>query len=259
MPDCFILKRLKKTLIATINRPKQLNAINKKLLEEVEHFIEIVEMDKSISCVIIVNSGEKAFSIGADTKERQLMNEKDLLNRAAYLRSILTKLENLPIPIIAAINGIVVGEGLELALAADFRICSTLSSFSFSELDMGIIPAGGTIKRLSELVGISKSMELLFILKKISSKEAYKIGLVNKIVEDRHPLDDSIFWANRISECAPIALKETKKLIRSLYAINLETFLTLENEAYKRCVYSKDRLEGFKAFLEKREPIYEGK
>lgn len=171
--------RQKSVVIATLNRPEKLNALNKEVFDDLERLVDVLETDSSARVLILTGSGDKAFCVGADLKERNGMNEKDILVRLDFVRRLYSKLENLPMPVIAAVNGMALGGGTELALACDLRIASDLAVFGLPEVDLAIIPGTGGTQRLPRLVGQAKALELVLMAKRIQAYEALKIGLVN--------------------------------------------------------------------------------
>jgi len=245
-------------VIATLNRPERLNALNKDLFDDLKHLVDVLETDKTSKALILTGSGEKAFCVGADLKERQGMNEKDILLRLEFVKQLYLRLERLPIPAIAAINGIALGGGLELALACDLRVAAESATLGLPEVELAIIPGSGGTQRLSRVVGMSRALELILLAKRLTGSEALYYGLVNTVVSSSQCLAQAISWASKISESGPIAVRQAKMAIRLGSEKSLEQGLNLEIETYKQCLYSKDRLEGLKAFVEKRKPVYRG-
>lgn len=245
-------------VILTLNRPDKLNALNKDIFDELKSFLDILETDKTARALVITGSGEKAFCVGADLKERQGMNEKDILLRFELVRSLYRRLERLPYGVIAAINGMALGGGLELALTCDLRIASENSVLGLPELELAIIPGNGGTQRLPRVVGMARALELLFLSKKLSAREAFHIGLVHETCLPGQAMTHALEWANKLVNVAPLAVKQAKMAVRQGIEKNLDEGLQIELESYKACLYSKDRLEGLKAFAEKRKPVYKG-
>ena len=245
-------------LLVTLNRPGQLNALNKDLFEELQRLVDVLETDKTVRAMILTGSGEKAFCVGADLKERQGMNEKDVLVRMDFVHKLYTRLENLPFPVIAAINGIALGGGLELALACDFRVCAENATLGFPEVELAIIPGNGGTQRLARLIGMAKALELVLLAKRLTATEAAHYGLVTKTVPIGQAVSEAKVWAAKLMEAGPLAVKQAKAAIRGGLERPLVQGLQWELERYKDTLYSKDRLEGLKAFAEKRKPSYTG-
>lgn len=243
---------------ATLNRPGQLNAINKEILEALKSLVDVLETDRSVRVLVITGSGEKAFCVGADLKERQGMNEKDILLRMDSVHKLYLRIERLPIPVIAALNGLALGGGLELALTADLRIADAHATFGFPEVELGIIPGNGGTQRLTRIVGIAKALELILLSERVTATEAKACGLVQTVVEAGKLREGLDLWISKLLEVGPVALRQAKLAIRRGIDRSLEEGLAVEVEAYKDVLYSKDRFEGLRAFLEKRKPVYRG-
>jgi enoyl-CoA hydratase/carnithine racemase len=244
--------------IVTLNRPDKLNAVNKEFFDELKRLLDVLETDKTVRAVVITGSGDKAFCVGADLKERQGMNEKDVLVRLEMVRGLYLRLQRLPMPVIAAINGIALGGGLELALACDLRVAVENASIGLPEVELAIIPGNGGTQRLSRIVGLAKAMELVLLGRKLTAAEAMTIGLVNMVVPNGQALTQALVWAHKIQDSGPIAIRAAKAAVLMGSDKRLEDGLTFEIESYKACLYSKDRMEGLKAFAEKRKAIYKG-
>lgn len=240
----------------TLNRPDKLNALNKDLYDDLKTALDLIQTDPSVRAVIVTGAGEKAFSVGADLKERQGMNEKDILLRFEFVRTLYQKLEFLNVPTIAAINGIALGGGLELALACDIRIASAAASLGFPEAELAIIPGNGGTQRLSRLIGASKAMELILTARRLSALEASILGIVNQVAPDA--MTAAKVLATRMMEMGPLSLRQGKLAIKKGAEMPLNEALKFEVDCYKKCLYSKDRTEGLKAFNEKRKAEYRG-
>ncbi len=245
-------------IVATINRADKMNALNKDFFDELKRLVDVLETDKTARALIFTGAGEKAFCVGADLKERQGMNEKDVMLRLEFVRNLYLRLERIPVPTIAAINGSALGGGLELALCCDLRVASDNATLGFPEVDLAIIPGNGGTQRLSRVVGLSKALELVLLAKRLTAAEALNHGLVNVVVPTGQAVVQAMTWATKISEAGPIAIRQAKAAVRLGYERILEEGLTLELELYKACLYSKDRLEGLKAFSEKRKAAFRG-
>lgn len=254
----LLTKREGGALIATLNRPGPLNALNKDLFEDIQRLVDVLDTDKTVRALILTGSGEKSFCVGADLKERQGMNEKDILVRLDSVHKLYSRLENLPFVVIAAINGMAFGGGLELALACDFRICAEDAALGFPEVELAIIPGNGGTQRLARVVGLAKALELVLLAKRLTATEAFQYGVVTKVVPPGQSVAEAKVWANRIMEMGPVAIRQAKAAIRGGLERPLDQGLQWELERYKECLYSKDRLEGLKAFAEKRKPVYGG-
>jgi enoyl-CoA hydratase/carnithine racemase len=247
-----------KIAILTLNRPEIMNALNFPLLKELNHFVTEANFDKGIRVIIITGAGEKAFCAGADLKERREMTPEEVKRYIFTIRTTFTAVEYLPKPVIAAVNGVALGGGTELALACDMRIASKNATMGLTETSLAIIPGAGGTQRLARAVGNGKAKEMIFLAKRISADEAYEIGLVNKVVEPEKLMDEAISWAEKICENGPIALEQAKMAINYGTETDIFTGLAFETQCYNVLIPTKDRLEGLQAFKEKRKPQYKG-
>jgi len=174
------------------------------------------------------------------------------------IRETFTMIEHLPQPVIAAINGIALGGGTELALACDLRIMAENAAMGLTETSLGIIPGAGGTQRLPRIVGKGVAKDLIFSARRVGAEEALRIGLVNRVSVQSELLDQAISWANEIAQNAPIALAQAKWAINQGMEVNLAAGLELESMAYQVLIPTKDRIEGLQAFAEKRKPNYIG-
>jgi enoyl-CoA hydratase len=242
----------------TINRPDQLNCFDLETLTQLAEVIEEIKFNKDIRVVIITGAGEKSFSTGADLRERRTLSEKEVRRNVNLIRDVFSKIEELPQPTIAAINGYAFGGGLELALACDLRIAVKEAVMGLTEVSLGIIPGAGGTQRLSRLIGISKAKELIFTARKISADVASEFGIVNKVVERKQLHTSSVELAAEIINNAPLAVTQAKFAIHYGSNVDLKTGLAIESKAYEVIIPTKDRLEALEAFKEKRAPIFKG-
>lgn len=241
-----------------LNRPKAANALSINMLKELQEAFELAKYDQNIRCIVITGAGKKAFCAGADLKERSEMDAIQVKKTVSLIRETINELEALPQPVIAAINGAAFGGGLELALACDIRVASRTAKLGLTETSLGIIPGAGGTQRLPQLIGIGKAKELIFTARKIAAEEALQIGLVEYVEEPEHVGRKAIEIAREIAQNAPIAITQAKKAINEGYLADLPTGLSIERAAYEMTIPTKDRLEGLKAFKEKRRPNYIG-
>lgn len=244
--------------IVTINRPEQLNCFDYEALSQLDEIIEGLKLTIDIRAVIITGAGEKAFSTGADLKERGTLSENEVRRNVAMIRDVFTKVEELPQPTIAAINGFALGGGFELALVCDFRIAVKEALIGLTEVSMGIIPGAGGTQRLSRLIGTSKAKELILTARKIDAFQAFQLGIVNKVVERRQLLDTAIELAEEMMKNAPLAVIQAKYAINYGSNVDINTGLAIESKAYEVIIPTKDRVEALEAFKEKRLPNFKG-
>lgn len=260
MGSSLQVKREGGVVTATLNRPEKLNALNRDIFDDLSSLLDVLEADKSARLLILTGSGEKAFCVSADLKERQGMGEKAILSRFTQVHRLYRRLENFHLPVIAAMNGIALGGGFELALACDLRVLSKTATVGFPEVDLAIIPGNGGTQRTSRLVGVAKALELILLAKRLTAEEAHEMGLVHELAASSYEvMDVAREWAEKMMKAGPIALRQAKRAIRLGSEQKLVDALETETEAYKACLFSEDRLEGLNAFREKRTPMYQGK
>jgi len=242
--------------VIAINRPQSLNALNCALLEELDSLCALIAKDITIRAVIITGMGDKAFIAGADIVEMRELSALEGREFAKKGQMVLSKIENLPQPVIAAINGFALGGGCELAMACDIRIAAETAKFGQPEVTLGITAGFGGTQRLTRLVGKGLAKELLFTGDMIDASEAYRIGLVNKVVAQHVLMDTVKALASKIASRAPIAVKLSKAAINTGVNMDLESAVAYEAETFGICFASHDQKEGMAAFLEKRKPIF---
>ncbi|WP_018130355.1 enoyl-CoA hydratase [Effusibacillus pohliae] len=242
----------------TLNRPEAANALSLQMLYELHEAIHEIKFDRSVRCVILTGAGEKAFCAGADLKERAGMDPVQVRKTVALIRDNINDLEALPQPVIAAVNGVAFGGGTELALACDIRVAADQAKFGLTETSLGIIPGAGGTQRLPRLIGKGRAKELIFTARRIDAQEALAIGLVEYVTPRESLLDKALEIAGQIVRNAPIAVAQAKFAIDKGFDVDLQTGLAIEMNAYEVTIPTKDRLEGLRAFQEKRPPVYRG-
>ncbi|MDL2307209.1 enoyl-CoA hydratase/isomerase family protein [Desulfovibrio sp. OttesenSCG-928-C06] len=241
------------TGILTINRPKALNALNSSVVAEFSEFLD--QLAKSeIRCLIVTGAGEKAFVAGADVAEMQGLSQSEAADFSDRGNEVMEKLEGLPVPVIAAVNGFALGGGCEIALSCDIRIASENASFSFPEAGLGIIPGYGGLQRMSRLVGIGKAKELAYTANRIKAAEALAIGLVNRVVPAESLMDSCLELAASIAANAPFSVKAIKKIINESIGLPLLETYRLERRLFADCFNTQDQKMAMAAFTEKRKP-----
>ena len=245
--------------VLTLNRPEVMNSFNFALLLALKKQIDALRSNASIRVIIITGSGPKAFCAGADLKERTALDELQVKDFIFTIRNLFTDIEFLNKPVIAAVNGIALGGGTELALACDIRIAAASASMGLTETRLAIIPGAGGTQRLPRLIGRGKAKELIFTGRRVDAREALQIGLVNQVCEQDALLDECRKMAAMICETGPIAIEQAKYAINYGLETDLHTGLGIESNAYWVTIPSQDRLEGLAAFQEKRKPVYKGK
>jgi enoyl-CoA hydratase/carnithine racemase len=246
-------------LTLTLNRPDVMNSLNFHLLHALGDQIEAVRFRSDIRVVLITGNGQKAFCAGADLKERATLKPEQVKEFIFTIRNLFTSIEQLNKPVIAAVNGIALGGGTELALASDIRIASSNATMGLTETRLAIIPGAGGTQRLPRLVGKGKAKELIFTGKRVDAQEALEIGLVNKVCDPKDLLDECKKMAAMICETGPVAIEQAKYAINHGMETDMHTGLAIESNAYWVCIPTEDRLEGLAAFKEKRKPVYKGR
>ncbi|MCU0586685.1 MAG: enoyl-CoA hydratase-related protein [Syntrophobacteraceae bacterium] len=251
-------ERLDQVALLTLNRPEAMNSFNFGMLRALKEKVEAIHFDNEVRVVIITGAG-KAFCAGADLKERATLSEQQVREFIYTIRNLFTFIENMSKPVIAAVNGIALGGGTELALGCDLRIVSTAASMGLTETRLAIIPGAGGTQRLPRLVGRGKAKELIFTGRRVEAPEALEIGLANKICPPEALLDECRAMAAMIRETGPIAIQQAKYAINNGLETDIGTGLAIESNAYWTLIPTEDRLEGLAAFREKRKPVYRGK
>jgi len=245
--------------IVTLNRPKALNALNYEMLQELSALLDCIAQDETIKAVIITGSGEKAFVAGADITEMLPLSAIEGRTWAKFGQAVFNKIENLPQPVIAAINGFALGGGCELAMACDLRIASDKAKFGQPEVGLGIIPGFAGTQRLPRLVGKGRAKELLFTGDIIDVQEAYRIGLVNKVTAVEELMTAAQDTAQKIMSRAQVAVRLCKAAVNEGMDMDLESGIAYEAEAFGLCFSTGDQKEGMNAFVEKRKAAFLGK
>ena len=247
------------TRILTLNRPEVMNSFNFAMLRELGAKVESLQWDPEVRVIVITGAGDKAFCAGADLKERATLPEDQVRRFIFTIRNLFTFIESMNKPVIAAVNGIALGGGTELALACDIRIVSESATMGLTETRLAIIPGAGGTQRLPRIVGRGKAKELIFTGRRVDAKEALEIGLANKVAPAGSLIDGSLAMAAMICEAGPIAIGQAKYAVNHGLEVDLHSGLAIESNAYWVTIPTEDRLEGLTAFREKRKPVYKGK
>lgn len=242
-----------------LNRPEKLNAFSKELchnfLEALDQ-IEAAIKENKIRILFLSSQTPKAFCAGADLKERALMSDSEVRSQLSIQRQMMDRVEALPVPTVALIQGVAFGGGLELALACDFRVATEDAQMGLTELRLAIIPGSGGTQRLSRLIGFAKAKEMILLSKRVGASEALAMGLVNEVTKN---IDESRqSFAEQVLATGPIAQNAAKRAILGGFNMDLVQALDHEQKCYEMVLKSKDRVEGLEAFLAKRSPQYQG-
>jgi enoyl-CoA hydratase len=245
--------------IVTIDRPKVLNALNHETVGELHECFDNIKSDNSVRCVIVTGGGEKAFVAGADIAE---LAQLDVISGRALCdrgQALLFKIENLPQPVIAAVNGFALGGGCELAMACDIRLASENAKIGQPEVNLGIIPGYGGTQRLPRLVGLGKAKQLILTGDPVTAAEAHRIGLVDEVCPQADLMTKAKEMAQKISSKAPLALRAAKESANMALSVDTETGCRHEASLFANLCATADKNEGTNAFLEKRKADFRGK
>lgn len=245
-----------------LNRPAAKNAISKNLLKEMKEAVDGIRHDSSVRVLLLRSLVPGVFCAGADLKERAKMKPEEVGPFVTKARSLISDLENLPMPVIVALDGAALGGGLEMALACDLRVAADTTKMGLVETKLAIIPGAGGTQRLPRIVGAAKAKELIFTAAIINGKEGEDIGLVNYVVPQNETRDAaylrSLELAQKIIPNGPVGVKMAKVAISRGVEVDLTTGLSIEEACYAQVIPTKDRIEGLTAFKEKRTPNYKG-
>ncbi|MCR4654244.1 MAG: enoyl-CoA hydratase/isomerase family protein [Eubacterium sp.] len=238
--------------IATIDRPKALNALNSEVLDDLEKVIDGIDLD-AVRCLILTGAGEKSFVAGADIGQMSTLTKAEAEAFGKKGNDIFRKLETLPIPVIAAINGFALGGGCEISMSCDFRICSDNAIFGQPEVGLGITPGFGGTQRLARLIGPGMAKQLIYTARNINAEEAYRIGLVNQVTTLEELLPTAKKLASVIAGNAPIAVRACKKAINEGLEQGMDDAIVTEEKLFGSCFESYDQTEGMANFLRKKD------
>ena len=243
----------------TINRPEALNALSSQVLADLNEVLDQVEKSEEIRVVIVTGAGEKAFVAGADIKEMDLMSPIQAFEYMTFANDTFTRLSDLRQPTIAVINGYALGGGMELALSTDIRIGFEKTVVGFPEVGLGIIPGFAGTQRMSRLIGTSRAKELIITARTVKGQEAYDLGILNKLVPAEELLSSAEELAAAIMKNAPLAVEKAKHVIQVGAELPLKNAIRLETEAEALLFSTEDKLEGMRAFVEKRKAVFNRK
>jgi enoyl-CoA hydratase len=247
-------------LVVTLNRPDRSNALNTQMGSEIlELFSGFYVDQEDLRCVILTGAGSKSFCAGGDLKQRNEMSDESWRHQHAIFEQKTLAMMDCPIAIVAAVNGAAYGGGLEMALSADFIYAAKSARFAQTETRLGIMPGAGGTQNLPRACGVRRAKEIILTAEPFTAQEAFEWGIVNKLCDDERLMEEAMATARKIAANAPIALRQAKKSIGMATQLDLKTGYAFEIEAYNRLVPTEDRLEGVRAFNEKRKPDFKGK
>jgi methylglutaconyl-CoA hydratase len=245
--------------VLIIDRADRRNALSRETLYALGRLGKELVDDPAIRAIVVTGAGDKAFCAGADLKERQGMSPDDVRKQVGLYRTELAVLDHSPKPVVAALNGVALGGGLELALICDLRVAAPHAEFALPETTLGIIPGAGGTQRLPRLIGEARAKQMILLGRRFGVAEALSWGLINRISPlDTPVLEDTIAWLEPVSNGAPIAQRAALEAIDASYEVSLERGLELERVYYDETLRSEDRLEALRAFAEKRRPTFRG-
>jgi len=242
----------------TINRPKQMNALNPEVLNQLEQALDRVEKDKDAKVILITGAGEKAFVAGADIAEMSKMTPLEAKEFSKLGQKVFRKIEQIKKPVIAVVNGYALGGGLELAISCDYILASENAQLGQPEVGLGIFPGFGGTQRLVRILGKLRAKELVFFGERITAQKAYEMGLVNEIVPQDKLMERAKELAKKLMEKGLIAIGLVKTAIERGADLDLDSARLIEQTLFGLCFDTHDQKEGMSAFLEKRKPQFKG-
>ena len=257
--NTIIFKHEADIATVTFNRPKALNALSSELLKEFSQVLDNLASNDAVRVLILTGSGDKAFVAGADITELATFDALQAKLFAKAGHDVLGRLQTLPIPVIAAVNGFALGGGSEVALACDFIYASENAMFGLPEIKLGLIPGFGGTQRLTRLIGKNMAKEMIFTGRMVPAAEAQQLGLVNKVFPQASLMQGALETAKEIAVKGRVSLRAAKEAINAGMDVDLATGCKMEIDAFALCVASEDAKEGTTAFLEKREATFTGK
>ncbi|MCW5236540.1 enoyl-CoA hydratase/isomerase family protein [Verminephrobacter eiseniae] len=257
-----LYERRENIAIVTLNRPGRMNALGGSMKPDLARaFFEYARDDERVRAVLVTGSGERAFCAGADIKERadQQTTGSDYFVAQKATHELLRNIEEFEKPVIAAINGVALGGGLEVALCCDIRIACDSARFGLPEIKLGVIPAAGGTQRLPRLIGQARAKELILTADLIDADTALRYGIVSRVLPQAELMPAAIALAQRIAEHPPLAVRFAKRAINRGLQTDLDSGLEYERYAAAMVIDSADRKEGMRAFVEKRKPVFTGR
>lgn len=248
--------------VVTLNRPDRMNTLGSTMKPDLARaFFELARPDERVRAVLITGSGDKAFCAGADIKERatDVVCGTDYFVRQKATHELFRSIEEFEKPVIAALNGVALGGGLEIALCCDLRIAASHARFGLPEIKLGVIPAAGGTQRLPRLIGEARAKELILTADLVDADTAWRYGLVSRVVPQADLMTEALAWAQRVAAYPPLAVRFAKSAIHRGMQTDLDSGLEFERYAAAMIVDSEDRIEGMRAFVEKRAPQFKGR
>ncbi|MFN5544268.1 MAG: enoyl-CoA hydratase-related protein [Bacteroidota bacterium] len=239
-----------------LNRPKELNALNLQLMQELKHALAEMDQQEDVRCIIITGN-DKAFAAGADIKQMESRTAIDMLIIDQF--ETWDQIRKTKKPVIAAVSGFALGGGCELAMTCDMIVASETAKFGQPEIKIGIMPGAGGTQRLTKAIGKARAMEMVLTGKFITADEAHKAGLINRVVPEEVYLDEALKLAKEIAQLSPVAVRLAKESVLKAFETGLQEGLYFERKNFYMCFASEDQKEGMNAFVEKRKPDFKGR
>jgi enoyl-CoA hydratase/carnithine racemase len=259
-PTLLLTRPAAHVLLVTLNRPQVANALNTQMGKDLTALFEGLGLDPGETrAVIVTGAGDRVFCAGGDLKERNGMTDEAWGRQHLIFERMIRALIDCPLPMIGAVNGAAYAGGCEIAATMDFIYAAETARFAQTETTIGIIPGAGGTQTLARAIGERRAKELIFSGKPFSARDAFAWGLVNAILPEEQLLEEALAVAAKIAANAPIAVRQAKQAIRRGLAMSLGDGLAFEIEAYNRTVPTEDRIEGVRAFNEKRKPVFHGR
>jgi len=249
----------KHVMVVTLNRPERSNAINTQMGCDLRDLFTSLYVDaQDTRCIILTGAGEKAFCAGGDLKQRNEMSNESWREQHAIFEQHVRAMMDCPVPVIAAVNGAAYGGGLEMALTSDFIYASQSARFALTETSLGIMPGAAGTQNLPRACGVRRAKEIIFTAEAFTAQEAFDWGIVNKVCDAEALMPAALATAQRIASNAPLAIRQAKKAIGAAASLDFTSGYAFEIEAYNQLVPTRDRLEGIRAFNEKRKAEFTG-
>lgn len=248
--------------VITLNRPERMNTLGGTMKVDLARaFFELARNDDQVRAVLITGSGDRAFCAGADIKERagEVVCGSEYFVRQKATHDLFRNIEEFEKPVIAAINGVALGGGLEIALCCDIRLAASTARFGLPEIKLGVIPAAGGTQRLPRVIGEARAKELILMADLIDANTALGMGLVSRVMPAEELFSTAMGWARRLAQHPPLAVRFAKRAINRGMQTDLDSGLEYERYAASMLVDSEDRVEGMRAFVEKRAPRFVGR
>jgi len=245
--------------VVTIDKEPQLNVLSRALVAELAQAARQAAVEPAVRAVILTGAGHRAFCAGANLKERVAWSDDDVRRWLVELHQGLREIERCSKPWIAAVNGLALGGGCELALACDLRVLDPSAQIGLTETKIGVIPGGGGTVRLARLVGVGRAKDLILTARRVEAQEALQLGIANRISAGGDSVSAALALAGEIADNAPVAVAAAKQSIDEAWDLSVDAALERERFHYEKPLLSEDRLEGLKAFAEKRPPRWKGR